>query len=164
MFPECSLDYGLYHQVGLISASDLHTELSASTAEAIKNILKFQSQMDTSAAQMGSLEEMVRQTEAQGNALIATLASLADVTNSFDNETATEAAAARIRTGTDEEGRCKAFRDVYGSAYLTFTVDKFAKLTVSTDQAVEGGVSNPNLGRRLHQEEGIQEDCSLNVL
>jgi hypothetical protein len=104
------------------------------------------------------LEEMLRLAKAHANTLLGTLADhLAIATQSLKNETAAAAALASVRPGTDTEGRCKAFRDVFGSAYFTFKVDLSTSLSVSTDQSVSTGESNYNLGRRLREEKGAQE-------
>ena len=108
-------------------------------------------------AQIGSLEEILKQAQAQANALLGSLASLSNMTQSFNNETAAAAELASSRPGTDEEGRCKAFRDAFGSAYFTFTVDASANQSVSTNQAVVTGENNPNLRRRLREQKDIQE-------
>jgi hypothetical protein len=106
---------------------------------------------------MGSLEDILKQAQVQANALLESLANLANMTRSVDNEPAAAAESAQSRPGTDEEGRCKAFRDDRGSAYFTFTVDKFANRSVSTNQSVQAGENDPNLGRRLREQKGVQE-------
>ena len=108
--------------------------------------------------QIGALEDTLRLAKRQADVLLGTLAThLAIVTQSLKNETAAAATLASARPGTDNEGRCKAFRDAFGSAYYTFKVDSSASLSVSTNQSVSTGESNYNLGRRLHQQKGAQE-------
>ena len=109
-------------------------------------------------AQIGSLEKILRQAKAHANTVLGSLADhLATVTQSLKNETAAAAELASSRPGTDAEGRCKAFRDAFGSAHFTFTVDSSANRSVSTNQSVQAGESNPNLGRRLHEQKGIHK-------
>ena len=108
--------------------------------------------------QIGSLEEIFRLAQVQANALLGSLANhLANVTHFVYNETAAAAELASSRPGTDEEGRCTAFRDVFGSAYYTFTVTSSANVSVSTNQSVQAGENDPNLGRRLREQKDTQE-------
>jgi len=108
--------------------------------------------------QIGSLEEIFRLAQVQANALLGSLANhLANVTRFVYNETAAAAELASSRPGTDEEGRCTAFRDVFGSAYYTFTVDSSANVSISTNQSVQAGENDPNLGRRLREQKDTQE-------
>ena len=103
--------------------------------------------------QIGALEDTLRLAKRQADVLLGTLAThLAIVTQSLKNETAAAATLASARPGTDNEGRCKAFRDAFGSAYYTFKVDSSACLSVSTNQAVNTGES-----RRLREAKGAQE-------
>jgi hypothetical protein len=77
--------------------------------------------VDATAAQLVSLEGILKQAEASAQALLVAL-------ESHINATAEEATAeeevvvAEQRPGTDREGRCTSHRDNYGSAYLLFKV------------------------------------------
>jgi len=103
--------------------------------------------------QIGALEDTLRLAKRQADVLLGTLAThLAIVAQSLQNEDAAAETLASARPGTDNEGRCKAFRDAFGSAYYTFKVDSSASLSVSTNQAVNTGES-----RRLREAKGAQE-------